>query len=276
MNALLRVGGTDLEVDLSSPVSLGLELDFAAPQPRHFGAPPATSRPYAVPGFSGAVASGASCNCAVVTLVPHCNGTHTESAGHLTLEPLDAHRVAPAGLVPALLVTVTLVMADATHETSDPAPHSGDRLVTRSAIESRWPQALPFDVQALVVRTGSALGPSSPYLTREAARLLVERGIQHLVIDLPSIDREHDEGRLCAHRLFFGLPPGVSSLVQASRPGATVTELAHIPGALADGPYLLQLQMPAWRGDAVPSRPLLYAVRECMSHGSRLSSPMKP
>src|SRR6185437_10141966 len=56
---------------------------------------------------------------------------------------------------------------------------------------------------------------------------------------------EHDEGRLTAHRIFFGLPPGVSSLQQVSRPGATVTELAHIPHPLADGPCLLELQIPA-------------------------------
>ena len=273
MNALLHVGDADIEVDLSSPVSLALELDFDGPQPRHFGAPLATSRPYAVPGFSGSVASGASCNCAVVTLIPHCNGTHTESAGHLTLEPLDVHRVAPAGFVPALLITVTPVLRSGTSETSEPPPRAGDRLVTRSDIERRWPRTLAFDPQALIIRTGgtataaasttsaSGDGPPPPYMSREAARLLVERGIQHLVIDVPSIDREHDEGRLCAHRLFFGLPPGEHSLAQARRPGATVTELAHIPSVLGDGPCLLQLQMPALRGDAVPSRPVLYSLK---------------
>ena len=49
---------------------------------------------------------------------------------------------------------------------------------------------------------------TAPYLSREAAEFLVARGIEHLVVDLPSIDRAHDEGRLTAHRVFFGLPPG--------------------------------------------------------------------
>ena len=33
-----------------------------------------------------------------------------------------------------------------------------------------------------------------------------------------------------------------------------------MPDRLADGAYLLQLQVPALGGDAVPSRPLLYAL----------------
>ena len=49
-------------------------------------------------------------------------------------------------------------------------------------------------------------------------------------------------------------------LAAATRPDATVTELAYVPDRLTDGAYLLQLQVPALGGDAVPSRPLLYAL----------------
>ena len=80
------------------------------------------------------------------------------------------------------------------------------------------------------------------------------------MVDLPSIDRARDEGRLTAHRLFFGLPSGESALARALRPQCTVTELAYIPDEAADGAYFLQLQVPAINGDAVPSRPLLYRL----------------
>ncbi len=89
---------------------------------------------------------------------------------------------------------------------------------------------------------------------------LIEQGIEHLIVDLPSLDRLSDEGRLSAHRLFFGLPAGASELSTAGRAHCTVTELAHVPEAIRDGPYLLELQAPALAGDAVPSRPLLYAI----------------
>jgi hypothetical protein len=86
----------------------------------------------------------------------------------------------------------------------------------------------------------------------------VVRGIEHLVVNLPSIDRAHDEGRLTAHRVFFGLQPGATS--KATRPQATVTEFAQIPAEVPDGAYLLEIQVPAIAGDAVPSRPLLYPL----------------
>ncbi|HEV2444058.1 MAG TPA: cyclase family protein [Steroidobacteraceae bacterium] len=269
MNARLEVDGREVRVDLSHPFDLSVELDFEGPQARHFGAPRASSRPYSVPGFPGSVARGASCNCESITLIPHCNGTHTECAGHLTPEPLHAQRVVPRGLLPALLLSVKPLPSDQTRESSDPVPIAGDRLVTRGEMQTGWPAELMFTPRALVIRTlpnesakrtRDYTDTTPPYLTREAAQYLVDRGIEHLVVDLPSIDRAHDEGRLTAHRLFFGLPPGESALARATRSRCTITELAYIPDVAADGPYLLELQVPAINGDAVPSRPLLYGV----------------
>ena len=297
---LMNFGNGEVSVDLTNPISLAIDLDFSHAQPRHFGAPPATSRPFAVPGFSGSVAHGASCNCQTLTLVPHCNGTHTECVGHLTREPVDAHRVAPLGLLPALLVSIEPANAETSKDSTDPIPQPGDKLITRQALERSWIAAAatraaaeartesrsqparefllsasdaqspaPFEPLVLVLRTlpntptkrhQDYSDSTAPYLSREAAELLVERGIEHLVVDLPSIDRSHDEGRLTAHRIFFGLPPGSTELAQATRARATVTELAYIPDAVTDGLYLLELQVPALGGDAVPSRPLLYAL----------------
>ncbi len=271
MNAQLQMDGHEIRVDLERPLDLSVEIDFEGPQARHFGAPRAGSRPYSVPGFSGSVASGASCNCDSITLIPHCNGTHTECAGHLTRERLHAQRIVPRGLLAALLLSVEPMPSGRTAESSDPAPRAEDRLVTREALQAGWPAQPPFAPRALVIRTvpnepakraRDYTDTTPPYLTREAARYLVERGIEHLVVDLPSIDRAHDEGRLTAHRLFFGLPPGDSALARAARPQCTVTELAYIPDDAADGRYFLQLQVPAINGDAVPSRPLLYRLAD--------------
>jgi len=271
VKARIALGGRALSIDLAQPVALAVPLEFTGPQPRHFGAPHASARPFEAPGFSGAVARGASCNCEVITLIPHCNGTHTECVGHLTREPLDAWRVIPAGMLPALLLSVGTEPAEAAGESSVPPPHAGDHLITRRALERAWPAGAPFVAGALAVRTlpnpadkrsrdYSARPPA--YLSQQAAQLLVERGIEHLIVDLPSIDRTHDEGRLTAHRIFFGLPPGATQLAAAARPQATVTELAYMPDELADGAYLLELQAPALGGDAVPSRPLLYRLLE--------------
>lgn len=269
MNARIALPGGEVHIDLARPVSLALTLNFDGPQPRHFGAPRAVARPFEAPGFSGAVASGASCNCEVITLVPHCQGTHTEGVGHLTREKLDAYRVVPAGLVPAVLLSVTPEAAAISGESTVPAPAAGDRLVSARAIGQAWPGGVPFAARALVIRTlpntpdkaaRDYTLASPPYLSREGAQLLVSRGILHLIVDVPSLDRTHDDGRLTAHRIFFGLPPGSAQLGDATRPDATVTEFAFVPDALPDGAYLLELQVPALAGDAVPSRPLLYSL----------------
>ena len=269
MNARIALSGGDVRVDLARPLSLALTLDFDGPQPRHFGAPRASARPFEAPGFSGAVASGASCNCEVLTLIPHCQGTHTECAGHLTREKLDAYRVVPAGLLPALLLSVTPEVAALSGESTAPAPAAGDLLISARALAAAWPAASPFAACALVIRTLPNAADkrardytlaTPPYLSREAAQLLVRRGIAHLIVDVPSLDRTHDEGRLTAHRIFFGLPPGSTQLRAAARSDATVTEFAFVPDELPDGAYLLEIQVPALAGDAVPSRPLLYPL----------------
>ena len=269
MNARLQVGDREFRIDLSRPFDLSVELDFHGLQARHFGAPRAGSQPYSAPGFPGSVARGASCNCDSITLIPHCNGTHTECAGHLTWEPLYAQRIVPRGLLPALLVSAKPTPWDQTPESSDPAPQAGDSVVTREALQAAWPTELPFEPRALVIRTlpnepakrtRDYTDITPPYLTQEAAQCLVDRDIEHLVVDLPSIDRTHDQGRLTAHRLFFGLPVGETALARAARSTCTITELAYIPDEAVDGPYLLEVQVPAIDGDAVPSRPLLYAV----------------
>ena len=271
MFARIELGGRELGVDLSRALSVAVPLDFRGAQPRHFGAPRASSRPFEAPGFAGSVQRGASCNCESVTLIPHCNGTHTECIGHLTREPLDVHSVIPAGLLPALLLSVATEPAPVTGEESEPPPQTGDRLITRRALERAWRSGLPFEPLALLIRTlpntrdkltRDWSDETPPFLTRQAAERLVQRGIRHLVVDLPSIDRAHDEGRLTAHRVFFGLPPRSVTLAAATRADATITELAFMPDELADGAYFLELQAPALGGDAVPSRPLLYRLAE--------------
>jgi hypothetical protein len=268
--AAARAGaGWPSNASLGGAVSLARVLDFAAPHPRAFGAPPAASAPYVAGNFNGEVVRGASCNCRSVTLIPHCNGTHTESAAHLTRETLLLGELVPLAPLPALLLSVAPVPAAGCEETADPMPQAGDRLVTAGAIAAAWSgvpgggdSASTWGPRVLVLRTGPDEGDvaGAPYLTLEAMHLIVARGIEHLVVELPSVDRGDDQGRLGAHRVFFGLPPGSTRLADALRRHATITELAAVPAACPDGPCAVQLQLAAWSGDAVPSRPVWYPL----------------
>jgi hypothetical protein len=175
----------------------------------------------------------------------------------------------PHALLPALLVSLTPESLSSA-EPCEPPALAGDKLITRAALLQSWPQAPAPVPRALIIRTRPN-GPDkcvrdyqqqpAPYLTPSAARLLVERGIEHLVLDIPSADRADDGGRLSAHRVFFGLPPGSQALAEARRAHCTITELAFIPDVIADGCWLLALQVPRIAGDALPSQPLLYAAR---------------
>lgn len=247
----------ELEVDYSAATSLALELDFDAIHPRHFGAPPASSTPFRTVGFEGEVVLGASCNCRSITLIPHCNGTHTESVGHLTLQQEPLHRFVPFAPIPALLLTVRPRRAEDVNEDTEPPPQRGDLLLTRVDLLAAWQEHADFSARALLLRSAADIrGANPPYLSRQLADELVRRHIEHLVVDLPSVDRSQDQGRLTAHRIFFGLPPDSTDRDLATRPHCTITEFAHYPATLRDGRCALQLQIPAFSGDAVPSRPI--------------------
>lgn len=265
-----EAGDRRLRADFAKPLSIAVPLDFTGPQPSFFDAPPATALPFRAGGFVGDTRAGGSCNCELVTLAPHCNGTHTECVGHLTDERVAVTERLQGGVLFALLVSIEPALAADSTEAGDPPPAAGDRLITAAALRAactRHPGPAP---NALVIRTeGAGKGPMrayagpapAPYLSRQAAAWLVESGIEHLVLDLPSADRADDGGCLMAHRIFFGLPAGSRRASEAQRPHASITELAWIEPGIADGFYLLDLQIPAFLADAAPSRPLLYAVQ---------------
>jgi arylformamidase len=269
MQAELSYGGQKVRAALDRGVSLAIAVEFGAGGPRHFGVGAPESRPFAVGSFSGSVATGASANCSTVTLTPHCQMTHTETVAHLTREAGDAWRVVPRGLLPAVVVSLVPEPASESSESTDPQPYATDSLITRRRLRAAWPMTRMIEPVAVIVRTlpneaakrtrnYTDLVP--PYLTREAVEWLVEKRIEHLVLDVPSVDRTHDEGHMVGHRLFFGLPPGSTARGDAARSRATITELAFVPDEVHDGPCILSLAVPAIGGDAVPSQPIVYPL----------------
>ena len=264
----LEVAGRRYRAEALSGIAIAIPLEFDGPQPSHFGAPPASSEAMKSGGFTGDTRRGGSCNARVLTLNPHCNGTHTECVGHLTDGPVAIGALLREPLYLAALVTVDPVSGRGSAESAAHAFAPGDRVITRVALAAALRDLETAGNQALVVRTTPNgedkrtrryEGESpAPFLTLEAARYLVELGIEHLLVDLPSIDRAQDGGLLAAHRLFWGLPEGSRSAALAARPAATITELVYVPDGVDDGLYLMSLQVPAFARDAAPSRPLLY------------------
>jgi len=260
--------------DLENGRDLSLPLWFDGPQPQMFGAPAAHAQPYFTADFTGSVAAGASCNCNTVALTPHCNGTHTESLAHIVTGALPVRDIAPRALLNARLISLTPSTARDVDDALSPQAQPDDPVIDVRQLQTALPpndNSYMTPAEALIVRTlpndDRKLSrdydrmPCPPYFTAAAAQALVDRGIQHLLLDLPSLDRLRDGGVLAAHRAFWGLPLGSTDAKLARRSHATITELCFIDNSIPDGPYLLNLQVAPFMADAAPSRPIIYPLR---------------
>ena len=77
------------EADLSKPLPIFIDLDFGGLQPNHFGVPQAKQTTFEGGGFVGDTSRGGGCNVDVLQMIPHCNGTHSETVGHIVDRAVD-------------------------------------------------------------------------------------------------------------------------------------------------------------------------------------------
>jgi arylformamidase len=264
MQLRLHHGSGVFAVDVDRGIDISIVVRFDADDGRAFHLGPARTAAVVGGSFVGDVRRGGSCNCETHTLTPHGDGTHTEGPGHLLASRLPVRLTTP--FLVAVLVRVTpRALADSVDLVA--GNHRGDDLVVdRECLEEALAaiDLRGLDPRALVVATAPGAlrrsqrfsGRNPPYFTYDAARFIRERGFDHVVVDLPSLDREDDGGLLSAHRAFFDLPPGARDVVVAPAP-RTVTELVAIDEDVAVGTYGLLLQVAPIEADAAPSRPLL-------------------
>lgn len=116
-------------------------------------------------------------------------------------------------------------------------------------------RTLPNDNTKLTEQYGDVI---SPFFSTEAIEYVLKCGFRHLLVDLPSIDRIFDNGKLSNHRMFWNVGPGSFKTHAGSRIYSTITELIFVPNEVEDGQYLLNLQIAPFEADASPSRPLLF------------------
>ncbi|QCR23920.1 cyclase family protein [Pontibacter sp. SGAir0037] len=231
------------------PLDISMPLHDRQPQPECFWAEPVAFETIVAGNFVGSVAEGGSTNYKRIHLTPHGNGTHTECYGHIAA---DASATIYNCLKRYLFVAKLITVAPQELE-------NGDRVIVLEDVERHLLENTP---EAVILRTlpntaekltRHYSGTNPPYLDHRLAALLAEKGVEHLLLDLPSVDREQDEGKLLAHRAFWQYPHN-------TRTGATITELIYVPDAIEDGLYLLNLQLISLQLDASPSKPTLYRL----------------
>ncbi|MTI21253.1 cyclase family protein [Fulvivirga sp. RKSG066] len=237
-----------LSADLSQPLDISLPIKDGSSNPNCYWAEPVKFETIILGDFVGSVAQGGSVNYQKITLTPHGNGTHTECYGHITP---DEHGTISNTLKESHFVAELISLT--------PEKIGEDEIITFESFVANWPQerrdaaiirTLPND-ESKKLRQYSGQNPS--YLDHKITEFLHSQGVEHLVLDLPSVDKEVDGGALKAHRAFWGLPDN-------TRKGATITELAYINDNIKDGLYLLNMQTLNLEMDASPSRPVLYKI----------------
>ncbi len=235
------------QADLSKPLDISIPLFSGANNPNAFHINQPLFEPVRVGGFVGSVQEGGACNCENLHLNAHGNGTHTECVGHISKERVTINQTLKNFFAIAQVISVTPQQAT-----------NGDYVVTRSSIKT----LLNPIAEALIIRTLPNLenkkqttysGNNPTYLEASLGELLAQQNIKHLLVDLPSVDREEDEGALATHHAFWQYPFN-------TRTEATITELIYVDNTITDDMYLLNIQIASFESDASPSKPILYKL----------------
>ncbi|MCR4031819.1 MULTISPECIES: cyclase family protein [Flavobacterium] len=243
----------NFEIDLSKPIDISIPLTNTDENPIAWYIEKPSIEPVVFGDWIGKVSEGkSSTNFNNIFFNPHGHGTHTECLGHITNDFYSINQSLKQFFFTAKLITV------------EPEKIDEDFVITKSQIVS----LLTEKTEALIIRTlPNQLDKKSrkysntnpPYLAEDAAIFIRESEIQHLLIDLPSVDKEHDEGKLLAHKAFWNVKDTVNLNADA-RLNATITEMIYVSDEIEDGNYILNLQIASFENDASPSKPILYKI----------------
>ncbi len=260
------------EADTAAGMSIAIPLQFDGPQVNHFGAPVAKVEPLRLGNFVGKTEVGGSCNVDQLRMIPHCNGTHTETVSHIVNEDIWIGHAAADICCMAAVVSVPITPATQTEEAYRPALADLDTVVTAESLRRAVAPIANTKPKALVIRTlpndaskrrrKYADDPGPAFLTVDAIEVVNQLGVCHLLLDLPSVDRMYDDGLLTNHHIFWSVPEKSHALSGDSSQGKTITEMVFVEDDLEDGIYLLNLQVPPFSGDAAPSRPILLPIEQ--------------
>ena len=241
--------GKEYKIDFFKPIDISIPLSTRKDCVSAWYVEPMKLEPVRMGDWVGDVNQGAGVNFRNVSFNPHGNGTHTECVGHISKEFVTINESLKRFLFVAELITVLPTQLD-----------NGDFVITKKQMELCLDGAV--NTEALVIRTlGNSQAKLSyqysntnpPYMLKEAIEFLNEMKVQHLLIDMPSIDKEVDGGKLESHHAFWNYPNDTQF-------HKTITEMIYVANEINDGTYILNFQIAPFENDASPSKPILYKV----------------
>ncbi|SED08944.1 Kynurenine formamidase [Tenacibaculum sp. MAR_2009_124] len=235
-------------IDLSQPLDISIPIDVSKQCLNAWYIDDPKISPVALGNWTGSIEKGADVNFNNIAFNPHAHVTHTECVGHITKEFYSINKN----------LNTYFFLAEVVSITPKEMPN-GDFVINRKVLKSLIDEK---EVEAIIIRTLPNTdkkktyrysNTNPPYLLQEAAEYLKEKGIKHLLIDLPSVDKEKDDGKLLSHNSFWNTE-GVIRL------NATITEFIYVPNNIKDGSYFVNLMIAPFENDASPSKPILYKI----------------
>lgn len=245
----IKVGNLNMSCDLAKGCDISIPLKNESGVIA-FGADAFKSKPYQSGDFVGALENGSPVNFYELFINPHGNGTHTESVRHIDQRGLSIYDTLKNSHFISKLVTLTPKVLD-----NEDKVIGVDQFLNLGSLEN---------IDALVIRTHpntldktqrNYTGTNPCYIESQFIERLNKTSVKHLLIDLPSVDREVDGGKLSSHKAFWK----ISDVIALEK---TITEMIYVDNAIQDGLYLLNLQTISVDLDASPSKPVLYALNE--------------
>ncbi len=245
MKTTIEIENQKLKLNLGKGFDISCPLRKGKNNIHAWYVPDVSIEPVMENGWIGSTKLGGNVNFRNISFNPHGHGTHTETAEHILNASIPINKTLHDYFVPALLVTI------------EPEKKKNDYVITKKNLKD-----LPFSKlhRALIIRTipnddskktRHYSNTNPPFLSVDAIEFILKAGIDHLLVDLPSIDKEKDGGKLEAHHTFWN----TKGIVNKHK---TITELIYVPQSLKDGNYLLNLQIAPFENDASPSRPIIF------------------
>ncbi|MBB3124050.1 kynurenine formamidase [Mesoflavibacter sabulilitoris] len=247
MKTVITINTIKYTIDLSKPLDISMSIRGSKDNANAWYIEEPKIEPAQIGEWTASVKEGASINFNNIQFNPHAHGTHTECVGHITEKFYSINKCLKTFFFRAEVITVA------------PEKIDEDYVISKSQLKFLLKQRKP---EALVIRTmpntkdklsRQYSNTNWPYLTEDAAEFIKKIGVQHLLVDLPSVDKEKDDGKLLAHKAFWDVNGKI-------RKNATITEFIYVKNKIQDGKYILNLQIAPFENDATPSKPILYKI----------------
>ena len=236
-----------ISIDFNSPIDISSPLSSTKKNLNAWGINKAKKSPVVIGEWVGNIKQGGPVNFNNIWFNPHAHVTHTECFGHISINEESINDNKDSFFLFSKLVSVKL------------KKKSKDLVITKESLYNKLNNQFQFET--LIIRTlpnknsknyMDYSNQNPPYMTKECMLYIKKLGVKNLLIDLPSVDKEKDDGQVENHKLFFDFASGGNS--------NTLTELVYISDEIIDGDYYLNLQIMPIENDAAPSRPILFKI----------------